>query len=159
MTADDVRRCVRRAQPGDAEVVGRLLFDFNTEFETETPDAATFTERFERLLAREDVVVLLSGEPGAETGFAFTTLRPTPYHVGDLAQLEELYVLPDLRDRGVGTALLTAAVEAVRAAGAEEMHIGVDEVDTDTRRFYERHAFVNIEAGADCRMLLYTREF
>ncbi len=30
---------VRRAGPADAEVVGRLLFDFNTEFETPTPDA------------------------------------------------------------------------------------------------------------------------
>ena len=27
------------------------------------------------------------------------------------------------------------------------------EVDTDTRRFYERHGFVNIEAGEDYRML------
>jgi hypothetical protein len=35
------------------------------------------------------------------------------------------------------------------------MHINVDEVDTDTRRFYERHGFVNIEEGADYRMLCY----
>ena len=35
------------------------------------------------------------------------------------------------------------------------MHIGVDEVDTDTRRFYERHGFVNIEEGVDYRMLYY----
>lgn len=30
------------------------------------------------------------------------------------------------------------------------------EVDTDARRFYERHGFTNIEAGL--RMLLYIRE-
>ena len=35
------------------------------------------------------------------------------------------------------------------------MHINVDEVDADTRRFYERHGFVNIEEGADYRMLCY----
>ena len=35
------------------------------------------------------------------------------------------------------------------------MHINVDEVDTDTRRFYERHGFVNIQAGEDYRMLCY----
>ena len=158
----DVRRAVRRALPGDAEVVGRLLFDFNTEFETATPDAATFAERFSTLLAREDVVVLLSGETGAETGFAFLTVRPTPYYDGSLAQLEELYVVPGLRDAGIGTALLTTAVTEVRALGAQEMHINVDEVDTDTRRFYERHGFVNIEPGPagqpDYRMLCYLRE-
>ena len=150
---------VRRAGPADAQVVGRLLFDFNTEFETPTPDAGFFAGRFRELLGDDDVVVLLSGPAGGETGFAFLTLRPTPYYAGALAQLEELYVLPDLRDGGIGTALLTVSVDAVRAAGAAEMHIGVDEVDTDTRRFYERHGFVNIEAGTDYRMLLYTREF
>jgi hypothetical protein len=35
------------------------------------------------------------------------------------------------------------------------MHINVDEVDADTRRFYERHGFVNIEDGVDYRMLCY----
>jgi len=149
---------VRRAGPADAEVAGRLLFDFNTEFETPTPDADAFAEQFRDLLGHDDVVVLLSGDE-SPTGFAFLTLRPTPYYDGPLAQLEELYVVPDLRGGGIGTALLTASVEAVRAAGSEEMHIGVDEVDTDTRRFYERHGFVNIEAGTDYRMLLYTREF
>ena len=149
---------VRRASTADADVVGRLLFDFNTEFETATPSAEEFAERFRDLLGRDDVVVLLS-EDEAATGFAFLTLRPTPYFEGPLAQLEELYVVPDLRDGGIGTALLTAAVELVRGRGGAEMHINVDEVDTDTRRFYERHGFVNIEPGTDYRMLCYLREF
>ena len=106
------------------------------------------------LLGRDDVVGAAERRRDRPTGFAFLTLRPTPYYDGPLAQLEELYVLPDLRDGGIGTALLTAAVEAVRGTGCEEMHINVDEVDTDTRRFYERHGFVNIEPGADYRMLL-----
>ena len=38
------------------------------------------------------------------------------------------------------------------------MHINVDEVDTDARRFYERHGFVNIEPGQEHRMLCYLRE-
>ncbi len=55
--------------------------------------------------------------------------------------------------------LLTRAIEEVRARGGGEMHINVDEVDTDARRFYERHGFVNIEPGSDSRMLLYIGEF
>ena len=79
------------------------------------------------------------------------------YHDGPLAQLEELYVVPSLRGRGVGTALLQKALEVVVAHRAGEMHIHVDEVDTDTRRFYEGHGFVNVEPGADYRMLCYVR--
>lgn len=141
-----------------AAVLGKLLLDFNREFDTESPDADALGRGFARLLGREDVIVLLTGPADDPTGFAFLTLRPTPYHDGPLAQLEELYVRPHLRDRGLGTALLLAAVDAVRARGSAEMHIGVDEVDVDTRRFYERHGFTNVEPGQDYRMLLYLRE-
>lgn len=148
---------VRRATTADAAVVGRLLFDFNTEFETETPPADEFAARFARLLAQDDVLVLLSGDADP-TGFAYLTLRPSPYYDGPLAQLEELYVVPALRDQGIGSALLGAALELCRDRSAGEMHINVDEIDTDTRRFYERHGFVNITPGTDYRMLFYEIE-
>lgn len=154
---------VLRAGPIHAEVVGHLLFDFNAEFGARGPAAQVLTARFARLLRRDDVIVLLAGNELAgneqdPTGFAFLTLRPTPYHDGPLAQLEELYVRPGLRDQGIGTALLTSAMEAIRKYGAGEIHINVDEIDTDARRFYERHGFVNIEPGTDYRMLCYLRE-
>lgn len=149
---------VRPARAGDAAVVGRLLRDFNDEFDTPGPSAADFARRFEVLLDREDVLVLLAGREGAWTGFAYLTLRPTPYFDGPLAQLEELFVIPTHRGSGIGTALIAEALAQIRRRGAGEMHINVDEVDTDTRRFYERHGFVNIEPGTDYRMLCYLRE-
>jgi GNAT superfamily N-acetyltransferase len=86
------------------------------------------------------------------------TLRPTPYYDGSVAQLEELYVVSAIRDQGIGTLILRMAIETVRAKGAGEMHINVDEVDEATRRFYERHGFSNMEAGSDYRMLCYVQE-
>lgn len=148
-----------RAEPGQAGVVGQMLFDFNTEFGSPTPGVEEFTVRFRRLLAREDVLVLLAWSSAEATGFALLTLRPTPYSDGPLAQLEELYVRPQLRGRGLGTELLRGAVERLQEQGCEEMHINVDEVDADTRRFYERHGFTNIQPGEDYRMLCYVREF
>lgn len=148
---------VRNATTEDADVVGRLLWDFNTEFETPTPSAEEFAARFAQLLARDEVVVLLAG--GAEpAGFAYLTLRPTPYFDGTVAQLEELYVRPHLRGRGIGTALLQRALVLCRERSAGEMHINVDEVDTDARRFYERHGFLNVLPGTGYRMLFYERE-
>ena len=54
--------------------------------------------------------------------------------------------------------MLQKALEVVVAHRAGEMHINVDEVDTDTRRFYERHGFGNVEPGAAYRMPCYLRE-
>ena len=144
---------VRRATPADAAVLGRLLWEFNTEFDTDTDPADVLAERFARLLARrDDVIALLAGD---DDGFAFLTLRPAIWFDGPVAQLEELYVAPTLRDQGVGTDLLDTVRSLVRELGAPEMHINVDEVDAGTRRFYERHGFVTIEDGTDYRMLCY----
>jgi len=149
---------VFRAGPHHAGLVGGLLFDFNTEFETAGPSAHEFAARFTHLLTRDDVIVLVVGTEQAPSGFAFLTLRPTPYFDGPLAQLEELYVRPALRDQGLGTDLLLTAIDLVRRGGCREIHINVDEDDGDTRRFYERHGFLNIQPGADYRMLCYLRE-
>ena len=149
---------VRLAGVTDADSLGRLLSDFNDEFGTAGPTAAEFTARFNTLLARDDIVLVLASDNGRDVGFALLTLRPTPYYDGPLAQLEELYVVPALRGRGIGSRMLSLAIETVRAKGAGEMHINVDEIDEDTRRFYERHGFTNIEAGKDYRMLCYVQE-
>ncbi|MFD2608057.1 GNAT family N-acetyltransferase [Deinococcus taklimakanensis] len=148
---------IRVATVQDASVVAALLSDFNTEFGAPVPDLPTLTRRFATLLARADVLVLLA-ENEAACGFAYLTFRPTPYSDGPLAQLEELYVRPDLRSGGIGSRLLQKAIALTRERQGEEMHINVDEVDEDTRRFYERHGFVNIEPGEDYRMLFYLRE-
>jgi GNAT superfamily N-acetyltransferase len=146
---------VRRATPDDAAVLGRLLWDFNTEFETETDDADVLAARFARLLALDEIVAVLAERDGTAVGFALLSLRPAIWFDGPVSQLEELYVVPELRDRGIGTEILDLSRRLVRVLGSPEMHIGVDEVDVDTRRFYERHGFRNIEQGVDYRMLLY----
>ena len=158
---DDVT--VRIGTVADADVAGRMLHDFNTEFESATPSSHEFADRFRTMLARDDVVLILAmgeGEGGGSepVGFALVTMRPSPYYDGPLIQLEELYVRPRLRDGGIGTLIMTRLLELAAERSAGEIRIDVDEVDADTRRFYERLGFTNISPDADCRMLCYIRE-
>jgi GNAT superfamily N-acetyltransferase len=146
---------VRRATAEDAAVLGRLLWDFNTEFDSETDDADVLAARFARILALPGILAVLAEDDGDAVGFALVSLRPAIWFDGPVSQLEELYVVPRLRDRGIGTQVLDLCRELARGLGSPEMHINVDEVDTDTRRFYERHGFRNIEDGTDYRMLCY----
>lgn len=142
----------------DAPIAARLQVDFAVEFETPTPTYEVLLPRFRRLIADPAAFVLLAGDTADPDGYAVVTLRPTVYCDGPLAVLDELYVRPGLRANGIGTALLERAIAEVRRRDGGEMHINVDEIDTDARRFYERHGFVNIEPGTDYRMLLYIRE-
>jgi len=139
----------------DAEIVTRLQIDFGHEFDDPAPPYDVLLPRFRRLLSDPAAFVVLAGERTDPVGYAVVTLRPTVYTEGPLAVLDELYVRPAHRGEGIGTVLLTRAIDEVLARGGGEMHINVDEVDTDARRFYERHGFVNVEPGRDYRMLLY----
>ncbi|MFF2494445.1 GNAT family N-acetyltransferase [Agromyces sp. NPDC058064] len=148
---------IRLAVPDDAATAARLQVEFAEEFESPSPSHGVLEPRFRRLIADPAAFVLFAGD-GDPTGYAVVTLRPTVYCEGPLAVLDELYVVPALRGSGIGTTLLEHAIAEVRRRGGGEMHINVDEVDVDARRFYERHGFVNIEPGTDYRMLCYIRE-
>ena len=65
---------VRRAVSTDAEDIGRLLHDFNTEYEDPTPGPRVLAERVRELLDAGAVTVLLLGtEP---LGLAVLRFRP-----------------------------------------------------------------------------------
>jgi GNAT superfamily N-acetyltransferase len=145
---------VRAATPADAEVLGRMLADFNAEFDAEGQDAEAFARRFRTLLARDDILALLVGADDP-VGFALVTFRPTPYSDGPLVQLEELYVVPARRSLGAGSALVGALMIEARRRGALEVLINVDEPDTDARRFYERHGFTCLDPDSGSTMLCY----
>ena len=146
---------VRAAKVADAARVGRLLADFNAEFDAEGQDADAFTRRFAVLLERDDVLALLAGPREEPTGFAWVTFRPTPYADGPLAQLEELYVRPEVRSRGIGAELVAALRAEASRRGGLEILINVDADDTAARRFYERHGFTCNDPDTGSTMLCY----
>jgi GNAT superfamily N-acetyltransferase len=147
---------VRRATAADAEVVAELLDAFNREFDTPTPGAQVLAERLRRLLTGDHFAVLLGGEPAA--GVAVLSFRPSVWSDGPAATLDELYVRPDLRNRRIGHAMLTAAGRLARDRGARELEVNVDGEDVDARRFYEAHGFSHTEPGATEPMFYYYRQ-
>ena len=154
--APDGDHHVRLASSADACTVAALLDAFNREFDTPTPGVDVLTGRLERLLAGGQVFALMIGEPAV--GVAVITLRPNVWYDGSVALLDELYVAPELRGRGLGSALLGAIEREVVRRGGEVLEINVDGEDVDARRFYERHGYVNTEPGQDEPMLFYYRE-
>jgi GNAT superfamily N-acetyltransferase len=146
----------RVAEPAEARAVAELLDAFNREFATPTPGPDVLATRLRTLLAGDVVVAFLSGVP--PVAVALMTLRPNVWYGGPVALLDELYVAPELRGRGIGSALLALVEATARQRGAELLEINVDGEDTDTRRFYERHGYTNTEPGQHEPMLYYYRE-
>lgn len=146
---------IRRAEPPDAPTVARLLHDFNTEFEDETPGVDALVEYTRPLIASGEIVVLLANEAD---GLSLWRLRTSPWTGKPEAYLQELYVVPALRGRGIGRALLEATMSAAREAGATGIDLNTGETDTAARGLYESAGFTNLEGLGGPRMLFYERE-
>ena len=148
---------VRRAEIADAPDVARLLHDFNTEFSEPTPGVAALTERTRQLIADGAITVLLGGK--RPDGIAVLRFRPSLWTETLDAYLEELYVAPVVRGRGLGRALLEAAMDVARAQGAAHIDLGTSVDDTAARALYESAGFTNREGGPEGPlMLFYERE-
>ena len=73
--------------------------------------------------------------------------------------LAELYVAPPRRGRGLGRALMLAAIDAARGRGADRMDLGTGETDLAARALYESLGFTNREREPDGPIcLFYERE-
>lgn len=148
----------RRAAEADADAVGRLLHDFNTEFDTPCPPPDVIAERVRELTALGGFVVLLVGE--GPDGLAVLRVRPSLWSPANEAYLAELYVVPAARGQGLGRALMEEALAASRAEGADRIELGTSEDDVAARALYESLGFVNREGGGpeDPVMYVYERE-
>jgi ribosomal protein S18 acetylase RimI-like enzyme len=132
---------VRQAGRADADAVGRLLHDFNTEFEEVTPGPEALAERVVELIAGGETVVLLAGD--GPDGLAVLRFRRSIWTPGLECYLAELYVAPALRGRGLGRALMERAVELARERGADYLDLVTGEGDTAARSLYESLGFDN----------------
>jgi ribosomal protein S18 acetylase RimI-like enzyme len=155
----EIEPVTRMAKTSDAAEVASMLDAFNREFDTETPGVRVLTDRCEELIGSGEMVAVLAGAPNA--GLAVLRFRralwdesPTAYD----AYLEELYVAPARRGRGVGRALLERAMEVSRERGAVRIELGTSTDDTAAIGLYESAGFTNLEGENGPSMLYYERE-
>lgn len=144
---------IRRAEPEDATAIAQLLHDFNTEYDDPTPPVSILAERIGELLAAEAIIVLLANRP--PTGVAVLRLKPSLWSDAADAYLEELYVVPEQRRKGMGKALLQAAIDAAREAGADHFELTTGEDDKEARSLYESFNLTNREGAPDGPRMLY----
>jgi GNAT superfamily N-acetyltransferase len=144
------------ASVAEAREIAGLLDRFNREFDTPSPGPGVLTARLASLLSGPEVLALLAGDP--PVAVALITFRPNVWCRGSVALLDELYVVPAQRGRGIGAALLKAAETVVCERGGELLEINVDGEDSDARRFYERHGYTNHDPGQTQPQLYYHRD-
>lgn len=127
---------VRRATPADAATVHTLVLEIAAH-EGDLDHVHVTPEDWARLLGRDDVVVLLAESDGRALGYTSAVRRLHLWSGGDLLAVDDVYVRPGARDRGLGRRLL---VGMARVADADGLTVtwGVEPDNLGAQRFYRR---------------------
>jgi len=89
--------------------------------------------------------LMLARESGRVVGVAYVVTILSAEHCGLVAWLEELYVAPDCRHRGVGTALVTAVLEQAQKGGIVAVDLEIDSGHKRVISLYQRLGFRRLE--------------
>lgn len=146
----------RLATAADAPEIGRLLDQFNREYDDPTPGAEEVAARVAELLQAGEITVLLIGD--GPDGVAVVRFRPSLWGSKPEAYLEELYVIPERRGAGLGRALLDGVIELSRERDVGYIGLGTSADDTAALGLYESAGFSNLERPGGPSMLWYELE-
>ena len=133
---------IRPATSSDLEAVLALHRDFFAE------DEYTFREEesranLARLLAEPGLGrVFVMDEDGTAIGYLVLTFGFSLEFGGRDALVDELYVSPGHRGRGLGTRALDAAEAACREQGIRAVHLVVERYKDGAQALYRRAGFV-----------------
>ncbi len=113
-----------------------------------TPLDATVKQRLvPALLEQPGVLVLLAWLDERAVGLASCFFGFSTFAARPLLNVHDLAVLPELRGRGIGRALLAAAEEHARARGCVKLTLEVLEDNVGAQRLYRAQGFRDYELG------------
>ncbi|EQB12979.1 GNAT family N-acetyltransferase [Sphingobium lactosutens] len=132
---------VRQASIGDlTQLTG--LFDGYRQFYGQKSDVVAarrfLSDRFEH----QQSVIFIAND--GETGLGFTQLYPSfsSTRMTRTLILNDLYVIPDARKRGVAKALLSAATDYARQIGAVRLSLSTANDNLSAQALYEADGWV-----------------
>jgi GNAT superfamily N-acetyltransferase len=88
-------------------------------------------------------IVLMAQDPDP-VGVAVLAYTWTLEHGGRVAWLDELFVVPERRGRGIGRALLRRALDVARESGCRAVDLEVDSGHARAEHLYRREGFTSL---------------
>jgi ribosomal protein S18 acetylase RimI-like enzyme len=133
---------VRRASGADLGTVAEL-FDAYRQFYGQPADLPLAEAFLRDRFTHNDSVVFLAVDPHSGAGLGFVQLYPSSSSVATrrLWVLNDLFVTPAARRRGVGRALLDAARDHGRATGAVRLVLSTAATNREARALYEAYGY------------------
>jgi len=132
---------IHLATPDDAPRLLPLISAFHTEYGIERSDAQREAALLPLLEGSPLGAAWLFGPAKAPTGYTVITFGWSMEMGGMDAFVDELYIRPTVRKRGIASEVLLAISSSLSDVGVQALHLEVDRDDQSTQRLYTRAHF------------------
>lgn len=133
---------IRTAVEADLPGITALLADDPLGQARERPGDPAYGQAFHRMLGQPGNVYLLAEREARLLGaLQYTLIHGLSRRGASRAQIEGVRVAAEARGRGIGEALVEAAIARARADGAALIQLTTDQTRDRALRFYERLGF------------------
>jgi ribosomal protein S18 acetylase RimI-like enzyme len=129
---------IREATADDAATLVRLVHEFEREEGKSSARLTVADVLAQGFGDRPRFRVLLAGDPGRTLGYAMFYPSYDSEHAARGLYLQDLFVVPAARGRGVGRALMAAVARACQADGGCYLFWNALEANHAGRAFYRR---------------------
>ncbi len=129
------------ARPEDLNALMLLVTAFQKEHGIEMNDATRHAALEPLLEGSPHGVAYLIGPQRAPIGYVVISFGWALEFGGMDGFVDEIFIRPGVRGRGIGSEVLTALPKALAGAGLKALHLEVRRDDARTRRFYSRLRF------------------
>ena len=131
---------IRDPAPADEADWRRLWSGYCTFYKTEVPETVT-AATWERMLVPGSLLFGRIAECGGQVaGFAISVLHEGSWTIRPCCYLEDLFVPPDLRGRGIARALIEDQLKLCRQHGWARLYWHTRDSNHEARRLYDRFA-------------------
>lgn len=132
---------IRRATHSDADRLAGLYSHFADK------NAQYFTN-----CIKQGYAIFIASVKGQDAGFGILnyTSRYQPFRRMNIPEIQDLNVLPDMRQRGIATAIIAACEEAAREEGCDDIGLGVGLASSygPAQRLYVKLGYMPDGSGA-----------
>jgi ribosomal protein S18 acetylase RimI-like enzyme len=144
MSTAFIRAEVSLAIAADAPRIARLVEHYWRFENIEGFDAEKIRKLLTTLISHPQLgAVWLATIGHSAVGYAIVSFMFSLEHGGMMAEIDELFVLPEARTHGVGAGLLVASENHLRARGFVRVQLQINSDNHLARSFYRRHGFTD----------------
>ncbi len=133
---------VRRAMPAEVPVLLGLVEQYWSFEKLPGFDRTQVATQLKRLLSQERLGCGWLAEVGGEpAGYLIAVYVFSLEHLGRTAEIDEMFVLPRFRSRGLASKLLLEAEQRFVDAGCTNVSLQLSRANNAARAFYRRHGY------------------